>query len=221
MSDIVDWTPHESALWWTCNYVRDLTRVDRLPQAVRVPFALQLDQGEFVYQSGTYERSWFGAAGDGSYRSSWLVAGAFSPLGIGLGALTLGASAALNSSRKAQATQNATAMWRPLDSGTIYISTHGYYLENYSGLLPFGYNGHISAGIIGPGQLQFNVMMADGSQQRFAVSTNWAELIFVNWALRHCPNHPQMQNLGWLPREFIERIRYAGFWTKSSLPELM
>jgi len=61
--------------------------------------------------------------------------------------------------------------------------------------------------------------MARSSDSR--PSTNWAELIFVTWAMKHCPNHPQLQNLGWLPREFIERIRDAGVWQTSALPELM
>jgi hypothetical protein len=221
MSDVVEWTPHESALWWTCIYLRDLTRLDRRPQPVPVHFAMQQDPTEYVYQWGAYERSWFGAAGDGSYRNSWLVAGGFSPLGLGVGALTLGASAALNSGRKARAKQAATATWRPIDTGAIYISTHGYYLANSSGLLSFGYNGHISAGIVRPRQLQFEVTMSDGQQQRFVLWSDWAELIFVNWALRHCPDHPQMRNMAWLPEDFLARIRDSGVSQQASLQELM
>ena len=221
MSAVAEWSAHESALWWTCNFVRDLTRSGRLPPPLPVAFAMQQAQNEFVYQWGTYDRSWFRAAGTGEYRRSWLVAGGFSPLGMGLGALTLGASAALNANRKARSRQAATPMWRPFDSGTIYISTHGYYMANQYGLLPFAYDGHVSANLVQPGVIAYDMSMADGSQQRFATSTNWAELIFATWALKHCPNHPQLQNLGWLPREFIERIRDAGVWQTSALPELM
>jgi hypothetical protein len=221
MSAVTEWSAHESALWWTCNFVRDLTHSGRLPPPLPVAFVMRHDQNEFVYQWGNYGRSWFGAEGSAGYRTSWLVAGGFSPLGIGLGALTLGASAALNANRRARANQAATPMWRPCDSGAIYISTHGYYMANQHGILPFAYNGHVSANLVQPGVIQCDMFMADGSQQRFATSTNWAELIFVTWALKHCPNHPQLQNLGWLPREFIERIRDAGIWQTSALPELM
>ena len=221
MSAVVKWSAHESALWWTCNFVRDLTRSGRLPPPVPVTFAMQQAEDEFVYQWGNYHRSWFGAQGRAGYRRSFLFAGGFSPLGMGLGALTLGASAVLNASRKARARQAATPMWRLSDSGTIYISTHGYYIANQYGLLPFAYDGHVSATLVQPGVFQYDMFMADGSQQRFATSTNWAELIFVTWAMKHCPNHPQLQNLGWLPHEFIERVRDAGVWQTSALPELM
>ena len=221
MSAVAEWSAHESALWWTCNFVRDLTRSGRLPPPLPVAFAMQQAQNEFVYQWGSYDRLWFGAEGSAGYRRSWLVAGGFSPLGMSLGALTLGASAALNAGRKARARQAATPMWRPSDSGTIYVSTHGYYLANQYGFLPFAYDRHVSANLVRPGVIAYDVLMADGSQQRFATSTNWAELIFVTWAMKHCPNHPQLQNLGWLPREFIERIRDAGVWQTSALPELM
>jgi hypothetical protein len=140
---------------------------------------------------------------------------------MGLGMLTLGASAALNASRSAAARQHATTIWRGLDAGTIYISTDGFYLANQQGLFSFGYGGLVSAGIAGPGLLHLDALMTDGSQQRFAISSSWAELIFVSWALKFCPRHPQMQNLGWLPRGFIEHVRDANIWHDSPLPELL
>ncbi len=221
MSAGVEWSAHESALWWTCNVVRDLTRSGRLPAPIPVAFAKQLGQDEFVYQWGSYDRSWFGAAGSADYRESWLVAGGLSPMGMRMGVLTLGASAILNARRRARAEQAATPQWRPEGSGTIYISTHGYYLASANGFHPFASHQVMTASLVQPGVIAYDLAMADGSPQRFAMRTIWAELIFVTWALRHCASHPQLQNLGWLPDEFMERIRDAGIWRTSALPELM
>ena len=96
----------------------------------------------------------------------------------------------------------------------------GYYLANSGSLLPFAYQANIGAAIVRPGQVQVDVALADDSQQRFAITSDWAELIFVMWALQYCPNHPQLQNLGWLPQEFLDRVCRAGAWQSLSLAEL-
>jgi hypothetical protein len=216
----IQWTEHETALWWTCAALRSLVQDGDMPAAVPVTFAMQQAADEYVYQWGEYTRSWFGAVGDGTYRTSTTIVGGSGPLGILLGVGTLGGSIAGNASRKARARQDATAMWRPCDAGRLFVSTYGFYLHDGQNLMPFG-NGCVAvADLIAPGTLEFTANMADGSQQTYRLVTYWAELLFVTWAIVRAPHHPRLANLGWLPREFVERVRYSGAWDSSPLPAL-
>ncbi len=217
----VEWTPHESALWWTCEVMRGRIRHERWPDPIPASFARQFHHEERIFQWGDYQRSWFGATGDGSYNTSTFFMGGFGVAGLALGAATLGASAIGNSARKSRARQDATQMWRPIDQGHLYISSHGYYLmPSTGGILGFPMESVMQADLGGPGVPLATNSMASGSQEQFSITSVWAELLFVMWAHEYCPGHPRLTNLGFLPPEFIQRVEYSGTWTDSPLHEL-
>lgn len=219
-SNHVEWTDHECALWRTCEIVRDVVEHDAWPEAIPVGFARQIAHDEWIFLHGDYRRSWHGSAGDGSYQKSTFFLGGFSPMGIALGAATLGASAMGNSSRKARARREATEQWRPFDAGHLYISTLGFYLDPGNGMFAFPYHSLLRADLGGPGVLVVTISMDNGTQQQFAVTTLWAELIFVAWARSFCPTHPSLRDLGFLPAEFLQRAEFAGVWSSSPMCEL-
>lgn len=216
----IEWTPHESALWRTCEIINDLVRFGRWPQQIQVGFARQLSHEEEIFLWGDYQRSWFGAVGDGSYQTSTFFAGGFSPVGVALGVATLGASAAGNAARKSRARKAAQATWRPFDAGQIYVSTHGFYLVPGNGVLAFGHPSIVQADLGAPGVLLATISMDQGGQEQFAITSMWAELIFVMWARAFCPGHPRLSNLGFLPAEFVQRAEHAGVWATSPMREL-
>ncbi|MHB1138047.1 MAG: hypothetical protein ACYC2O_03765 [Microthrixaceae bacterium] len=217
----VEWTPHESALWATCEIMRDWLVHGSWPDPIPYPFARQVDHSEQMIHWGDYQRSWFGAAGDGSYDSSTFFLGGFGAAGMALGAATLGASAIGNAGRKSRARRDATEMWRPIDSGHLYVSTHGYYiLPSTGGIFCFPQSSLLQADLGGPGVLLATHSMDGGHQSQFAITTVWAELLFVMWAHEYSPHHPRLTNLGFLPPEFIQRVEYSGVWEQSPLKAL-
>ena len=170
---------------------------------------------------GLFERAWFGAVGDGTYRSSTTFVGGFGPLGLALGAATLAGSAVGNTSRKARARVDATETWRPFDRGHLFVSTHGFYLDTGPELLPFVHECVLRADLPAPATLELTCSMADGTQQSYVLTSWWAELVFLLWATRCNPHHPKLTNLGWLPRGFIDRLVANGYWESSPVPPLV
>lgn len=217
----IEWTEHESALWQTCNFLVEIVDHDRLPAQIPVGFAHQFSADEVVFAGADFQRSWFGAIGDGSYNSSTFLLGGLSPGGLALGAATLGASALRNSSKKARAQHDATEMWRPVDEGQLFISSGGFYLNSRNGLLAFSFEALAQADLSAPGVIVYTAYMDGGGQEQFALTTIYAELIFALWAYSRAPHHPRLQNLGFLPSEFVERVRYAGVWDSSPLRALV
>jgi hypothetical protein len=220
-SNQIEWTDHECALWQTCEIVRDVVEHGAWPEAIPVGFARQIDHDERIFLHGDYQRSWHGSVGDGSYQRSSFFLGGLGPAGVALGAATLGLSAIGNSSRKARARRDATEQWRPFDAGHLYISTHGFYLDPGNGMFAFSYNSLLRADLGGPGVLVATISMDNNTQQQFAITTLWAELIFVAWARLLCPTHPSLHNLGFLPSEFIQRAEFAGVWNSSPMRSLV
>ena len=221
----VEWSPHELALWWTCEVMRDRLRHERWPDAVPASFARQFHQEERIFQWGNYQRSWFGAAGDVSNHSSMFSMGGFGAAGVAVGGAPAGAAppngSANGSPIRTSAAHHDVTEWRPIDQGLLYLSSHGYYLLPSTGVvLSFPLESMVQADVGGPGVLLGTYSMANGSQEQFSVASVWAELLFVMWAHEHCPDHPRLTNLGFLPPEFVERVQASGNWTDSPLHEL-
>jgi hypothetical protein len=141
--------------------------------------------------------------------------GGFGLIGMTLGAATLAGSAMGNSSRKSRARAAATEMWRPCDRGHLYLSTHGFYLDNGQEFLPFPYESVLRADLTAPGTFEFTASMAAGGQANFMIQSYWSEMLFVMWACICNRHHPRLANLGWLPRGFIDRLLATGLWETS------
>lgn len=206
----IDWTSYESMLWETARVVGAVLRNEELPYKP-CNFALSLGSGydEVLIASAPFCRDWLGAIGNGDYQKSTTFVGGFSPVGVMLGAATLGASAIGNARRKSAAAAAASVVWRQLDAGLIHITTKGFYLEAQGQISPFGFWSIQRMDLIGPGNVQWSASMADGTSQTFRFASDAAEMAFVLWALACCPYHSQLHDFTWLPREFMDRVRYA------------
>jgi|JI10StandDraft_1071094.scaffolds.fasta_scaffold69824_2 hypothetical protein len=207
----IEWTAHESMLWETARIVGAVLRGETLAgRPTNFALSLSNDYSEVVLASGTYERNWLGAIGDGTYRTNTTFVGGFSPMGIVLGGATLGGSALGNARRKSRAAADASIAWRPIDGGVVHVSNYGIYLDTSGQLLSFGYHSIQRMDLLGPGTAQWSATMASGGAETFQLSSVCVELVFALWALARCPAHPQLVNFTWLPETFMARVRYAG-----------
>jgi len=207
----VTWTPSEAILWETARIVGDL-RSGRPLTGRPGSFALSLGDGaaEHLLASVPYSRTWFGPAGDGTYRTSTTFVGGFSPVGILLGAATLGASAAGNARRRVQAANALENAWRPCDTGLLHVSDRGFYVETEGQIWAFRYGCIQRMDLVGPGAVQLTAEMADGTVSSYVVTSDGAEMLFAVWACFRCPDHPHFTGLVWLPQPFVARVRWAG-----------
>lgn len=207
----IEWTEHEVMLWETARIVGAILRGQALA-GHPTSFALSLssDFSEVALSSAPYQRDWLGAIGDGSYRTNTTFVGGFSPVGVMLGAATLGGSALGNASRKSQAAADASVAWRNLDQGILHVSNYGFYLDSAGRLAPFSFHHIQRIDLLGPGAAQWSATMAAGGVDTFRFSSVCTELVFVLWALARCPAHPQLLNFTWLPPAFVERVKYCG-----------
>lgn len=148
---------------------------------------------EVVVAHGLYQRQWYGAATDGSYLRSTAVIGWSSALGVA----TLGATAlnsAMNNARSRRvASRNAKEKWRELDSGRIYLSNDGFYLDSaiFRSVLSFPWACVRTCESRGrSGRLEMQIGMEDGSMMSFRIRTEWAQLFVALWAAQRQPGHP-------------------------------
>lgn len=83
----------------------------------------------------------------------------------------------------------------PIDTGMIYVSAYGFYLSGEGGLYPWSWG--------------FS----------WILRSDWAELVFVTWALAVHPRHPQLLTGGWLPPGWLDWA--AGHhWTRLVSPAI-
>lgn len=193
----ISWTAHESALWEGCR----ILAAGGNPRAVVAPhpttFRLLDPRDEVVIGEATYHRKYFGM---GERRSNQL---------LGLGRAISNALATCDS-------------WRDLDAGTLWISTHGFYLLNGSTprVLAFGWASISSARMVGPQVMEHVVELEDGSFHQHRLVSLWSELAFGLWTECVSPHHPQRVDLAWLPPGFVQRVVDNGLWESSPLPAL-
>lgn len=197
------WRYEDEALFHTATVLR-MIGAGKEPPSLAPTFAmLHASAGERLLASSSYALSWFGAVGDGSYGSSVVAFGG--PLMM---AATLGASAVGNSNRRRQAALDATPMWRPLDSGALYVSTHALYFDGPAGWRPWAYGAIDSAHLRGRCSIEYAGRSDDGASCRFWLNSAWAELAFALWAVARGVEHPDLHHL--FPLEWQERLRASG-----------
>lgn len=150
------------------------------------------------------------------YQTSTFVAGGFSRLGVVLGAAALSASAAGNAARQARTRRSATR------GGVRATQVSSTYRRRASTWTPV----NVCPRSTSPASHALTrrtchtIVMADNTQQLHAITTVWAEMLFVTWAWTYCPAHPRLQNLGFLSNEFIQRADCAGLRCASPMAQL-
>lgn len=214
------WTQRDDALLHTCRLANlmitggDLSGV---PEVTAV-FACEVP-GERLWAAGLFRLSDWRALGDGSWEAPPPGQPYKAPglLGAGLAVAGLVPGIALPAviARRAyteghlrrQAEADAVPRWVAIADGWLFSSAYGFYLQTSTGVYPWPWEGVTSASLTGPGSLRVTVKNGSGSAL-WLLESDWAELIFVTWALARHPKHPDLVN-GWLPPGWIE---YARAW---------
>lgn len=147
-------TERDMALWFTERIVETLRarRFDEL-QPVARPFPPALGAGEVMLAEGPFELSTFRPVGDGSYVQRSTAVLPIGRGGLGLAAGVLVAQGVANRRRRAAAAAAATPRWVVDDGGTLWVATHGFYLQTARGLYPWPWQSIAAAELVGPGQV--------------------------------------------------------------------
>jgi hypothetical protein len=214
------WSQHDSALWYTLDILAAWLGggLEARPP-VLTPFAPSLGQGERVLTEGSYQLSEYVALGDGSYDHSTFIAGGTGLLGMTLLAGTIAGSAIGNSRRRAEAERDARERWHPVAWGTLAVSTHGFYLTNQYGLNPWSWYGVSAATVVGPGAVHLQGQGSHGPTS-WIVQSDWAELLFVAWAVTRHRHHPQLVTGSWLPPGWVQRATRSGYMPRRQMDEI-
>ena len=192
------WTQHDTALWHTLDILAmSLTGTLGQRPAVPTSFAPAWGPAETILAQGPYELMLFTAADGGSF----LIGGTG-----GLGLALLAGSAIYSASRR-------TEKWRQVDHGQLSASTHGFYLASTVGLRPWSWDGIDAVTVAGPRAVYLQGRSDQGAQVCWGVRSDWAELLFVLWALARHRQAPQLLNGAWLPPGWTARAAHHGYPT--------
>jgi hypothetical protein len=194
------WTDRDSALWHTCELAADLAqgRPSRHGLRVLTPFRPQLAEDEQVWVEGRFELLDRVALGDGSYVHNGGFFFATGPAGLAATAAVAVGTALGNNSRRRVAQARAVPRWMPIDAGLFYVSAHGFYMHSADGLFAWPWNSVAAGSMVGPGALHLAGDAVRGPVS-WILRSDWAELVFVTWALAVHPEHPQLVTGDWLP----------------------
>lgn len=221
------WSQHDTAVWHACDIASALLMA-RIHErtVIATPFRPHLGSQESplageerVLALGGFELLTHRAVGDGSYVHDggfFLAAGRG---GLGLSAGVLAGRAIGNSRRRARAAADTVPRWVPDDGGTLWASTHGFYLQTPRGLFGWPWAPIVSAQLVGPGALHVQGHSVGGPVS-WVLRSDWAELVFVLWAMHVHPGHPQLVNGGWLPPQWGARCEAAGHTPPRSFPSV-
>lgn len=97
-----------------------------------------------------------------------------------------------------------------IGSGTLYVSTDGFYMHTAAGLHPWRYSAITTAQLTAPGSLVFSGD-SDNGPITWAMESGWAELAFTLWARTVHPQHPQYAGHQWIPAEWADRVQASGY----------
>lgn len=205
--DVV-WTDRDSALWHTCEVAADLMLDGCVTCRLEVlsPFPPSFSNDERVLASGVYQLHQHLAPGDGTYLRESGYFFATGPLGLALTAASLAGRAAGNRSRRLAAQAAATPRWVVTETGTLHVSTHGFYLHGPHGLAVWSWSGVSTASMVGPAAVHLLGTSTTGPVS-WVVESDWSELLFLLWAATVHPRHPQLVAGGWLPPGWLEWAR--------------
>ena len=212
------WLPADTALWTTCHIVSDV--VQRRPIESHIQTLFPLSPGVTALAMGGLLVDAFDAAGDGSYTHSTSFAFGTGLFGLALAAGTLAASAAGKSNARNRAAADAQRAWRPLFGGSIFVTTHGFYLQTMEGLFEWTWDSIDLMQLVG-----YNCLILQGRSSTgpitWRINSEWAELVFVLWALERHPSHPQLQDGSWLPANWLEWATHQGYRPHLDRPQIL
>lgn len=206
-ADVTVMSNADIAIWHTVDINQRIDSGELAGRAAApTSFPPQFDTSETMLASGPFSLLEFTSAGDGSYvhQNSAFFGGGGAALAFGA-AFTVG-TAIGNSNRRRAAAQAAAHAWRPVDSGDVTVSTHGFYLRTPRGLLPWGWGAIQEAQLVGPQQVNLSGD-SDRGRVGWIICSDWAELLFTMWARVMHPQHPQFVTRTWIPEGWAGRVQ--------------
>jgi hypothetical protein len=215
-----EWSDADTALWHTLD-ILCAASTGRLAQRqpLLTQFPPQYAPDEIVLAQGHFRLAEHTAAGDGSYLHSTTVVGGTGGFGLALLAGTALASAAGNSRRRAEAAAAAARQWRQIDEGWLFVSSHGFYLQTPTALLPWAWE-HVDAAQVVERSCAHLQGRSTQGPVSYLLQSAWAELVFVLWGLARHRRHPQLLEGSWLPPGWVDHARACDRWPQRQVAEL-
>ena len=102
-----------------------------------------------------------------------------------------------------------TPQWRVIDSGLVYISILGFYMQTARSILPWPWESIQSGELVGPGMFKFSGESTSGAVT-YIIESDMAELIFTLWSRIVHPVNPQFTSGAWIPTGWADHMEAAG-----------
>lgn len=204
------WTQRDEVLRYTCYLATMLAGghdLSRTPE-VLAPFPAVNADDERLWAVGQFILSDFRALGDGSWQVNTPMVFGTGAVGVGLVAGSLIGGAVAKSRARAAAQAAAVPRWVPVTQGSLYVSSYGFYMYTPQ-VLRWHWSAITSASIVAPATLHFTGESVDGPISRL-LQSDYAELVFVSWALDQHRQHPQLVTGGWLPQGWLHHADFHG-----------
>lgn len=195
---------------------QDLTPDDFLimPREQIRPVRPQISENEIMMASAACSIQVWDAPGDGTYATGGapIVATGFgnSTGTAQMAGMAIGTLAA-NAFSKSRARKNAVPRWMDfVPQGTLTVSTFGIYVEDATqGLLCWTWSMIQSVEWQAPSRIVLLLSAPEGSVY-IALTSDWAELVYVTWIESAFPQHPQ--KFLYTTADWAERIRSDLGW---------
>lgn len=198
------WTRRDEVLRYTCTLAAELAAGGPVVSAgeVAAPFPPTLGEQLPLWGSGSFTLHEWRAPGDGSWQANQMMAFGTGPVGTGLMIGSLLGGVIANSRARRDAEAAARLRWMQTNGGGLYLSHRGFYLHT-DRVLTWGWDDVTTATMAKPAVVQISGNSVHGPVS-WALCSDWAELLFVTWALTRHPRHPQLLNGQWLPPGWLD-----------------
>ncbi|WET78707.1 hypothetical protein P3102_32435 [Amycolatopsis sp. QT-25] len=204
------WTQRDETLRYTC-YLAAMVAgghdLSRMPE-VLAPFPPANADDERLWAVGQFVLSDFRALGNGSWQVSTPMVFGTGAVGLGLVAGSLIGGAVAKSRARAAAQAAAVPRWMPIERGAVYVSAYGFYLYTPQ-VFRWRWTAMTAASVVAPATVHFTGD-SDNGPVSWLLQSDYAELVFVIWALNQHPQHPQLVTGGWLPQGWLQHARAHG-----------
>lgn len=201
------WGDRDRALLHACRIGAALRTGTGLESIARITttFPPSLGPGEPLWAHGAYTAYEYRAVGDGSYSVPGSFVVGSGALGVGPVVGSLANRAVARSRARSQAAADLEPRWVPAHKGDIYVGDAGCCFQAPE-ILPWSWDAISEAVVVEPGLMRWSGNGAKGPVV-WMVRTGWAELVFLLWALKRHPSHPQLADGSWLPEGWVQRAR--------------
>lgn len=180
-----------------------------VPRELLRPIRPMLAEGEWMVASGPCCMRTWEAPGDGTYTTTGVptvLTGVANRQGTAMVAGAAAASIAMNALSKRKAKKDMQTRWMDfIPQGTMTVSTHGFYVEDYDhGLLRWSWDSLQSVEWRGPSTVEL-LISNESWTGRVLLQSDWAELLLVSWIHVAFPEHPGKYT--WFTQDWVARVQ--------------